>query len=244
VPAHVAFIMDGNRRYARGRGLDAVAGHRDGFARLERVLHWCLELGVRAVTVYAFSLDNFRRPQAEVDALMALAREKFQTFQLEGKLIRKHRMRLQVLGDLTRVPEGVRREMDEAVKLTEGHEGPLLNVCFAYTSHWELLTAARALASEVRSGARAAAAVDAEAVDGAMVTARAPGGEEVPPPDLIVRTSGERRLSNFLLWQCSGASLVFLDALWPALSALSFLGLCLRLQVARRWSRPRPCGPP
>lgn len=172
VPKHVAFIMDGNRRFARARGVELCAGHRLGFDKLEQVLEWCLELGVEAVTVYAFSIDNFRRSAAEVAALMELAKEKFLHLQSENALVRRYGMRLQLLGDLSLVPHDVRREMEVAVAHTRGNVGPLLNVCFAYTSHFELLAATRALAARVSSGELAAADVCEEAVEAELLTAR------------------------------------------------------------------------
>lgn len=179
VPRHVAFIMDGNRRYARQLGVDLAAGHTAGFEKLEQVLEWCLELGVEAVTVFAFSIDNFRRPAAEVEALMNLAREKFQHFQLQESPIQRYNMRLQIVGDHELVPPAVRIEMDRAVKLTSGHTGPLLNVCFAYTAQHELLHAASALSAAARSGELDAHLIDECSISKAMPTNIAPDGQQV-----------------------------------------------------------------
>lgn len=178
VPRHVAFIMDGNRRYARHLGVDLRAGHVAGFEKLEEVLEWCLELGVEAVTVFAFSIDNFRRPAAEVDALMGLARAKFAHFQTQESLVQRFEMRLQIVGDLELVPPDVQLEMDRAVNLTSGHAGPLLNVCFAYTAQHELLHAARALAAATRAGELDADAIDEAAISRAMPTGLAPDGQQ------------------------------------------------------------------
>ncbi|KAJ1628921.1 Decaprenyl diphosphate synthase-like protein [Pavlovales sp. CCMP2436] len=248
VPRHVALIMDGNRRYARDIGVDLRSGHTAGFVKLEQVLEWCLELGVEAVTVFAFSIDNFRRPPAEVDALMVLAREKFAYFQTRDSVVHRHGIRLQLVGDLDLLPRDVREEMQRAVSLTLGRTGPLLNVCFAYTAQYELLHAARTLAAAVRAGELDPEDIDEEALSRAMPTNRAPDGTQVPPVDLLIRTSGEQRLSNFLLWQVSGgARLAFISALWPSLSAWSFFSVLVRYQLSvqlRAAQRSVPRAPP
>jgi ditrans,polycis-polyprenyl diphosphate synthase len=237
VPRHVAFIMDGNRRYARALGIGLGDGHSAGFEKLEQVLEWCLELGVEAVTVFAFSIDNFRRPAAEVDALMRLALDKFVAFQAEESLVRRHAMRLRLVGDMSLVPADVAAEIERAVALTREHTGPLLSVCFAYTAQHELLDAVRALAARAAAGELDAEAIDEAAFALALPTGRMANGGLVPPVDLLVRTSGEHRLSNFLLWQASGASLAFLDALWPALSVWSFFVVLIRYQLSRADAR-------
>jgi len=179
VPRHVAFIMDGNRRYARQLGVELQAGHTAGFDKLEQVLEWCLELGVEAVTVFAFSIDNFRRPAAEVDALMSLARDKFAHFQAHESLIQRYGMRLQIVGDLHLVPPAVLAEMERAVALTRTHTGPLLNVCFAYTAQHELLHATRAIVAATRAGELDVDEIDEHAISRAMPSNVAPDGQQV-----------------------------------------------------------------
>ncbi|EOD07820.1 hypothetical protein EMIHUDRAFT_121037, partial [Emiliania huxleyi CCMP1516] len=146
LPRHVAFIMDGNRRWARNRGLPVAEGHRRGYAKLEESLRWCAELGVAAVTCYAFSLENFKRSAEEVDTLMALMGEKLRSMRREDSLIMTQRVRVRVVGNLARVPADVRAEIDAVTRLTSAHERAVLTVCFAYTSREEVASAVSSLA--------------------------------------------------------------------------------------------------
>lgn len=220
VPRHVAFIMDGNRRFARREGLEAADGHARGFAKLKEALEWCIALGsVRVVSVFAFSIENFRRPPAEVDALMELAAAKFEEMLRKGGVVDEYGARVQVLGRLDLAPPRLQAVMARLVRRSAQNTRLTLNICFAYTSQDELAAAAGDLAAAVGGGALLPGDVTPSLVSRCLFT----GG--CPPPDLLVRTSGETRLSDFLLWQCSAAHthLAFVDALWPDFSCWDLL---------------------
>ena len=265
VPQHVAFIMDGNRRFARTRGIEVARGHQLGYDKLEQVrttaclrlllpcqapqpppdrrlplslshslvcarsrqvLRWCCELGVHGVTVYAFSLENFKRSKQEVDALMALAEEGLREMCDEDHLVQRRGVRVRVVGELSRVSDSLRGEMQRVMRMTQGNTRHTLTVCFAYTSRNEIAGAVRRLAKACGEGRLEPSDVTPSLLEGCLYTS-APG---VPPVDLIVRTSGEKRLSDFLLWQAATCPVVFTKVMWPELSLLRFLGLLFQFQ--------------
>jgi ditrans,polycis-polyprenyl diphosphate synthase len=229
LPRHVAFIMDGNRRYARARGMAVADGHRLGYGKLEETLRWCAELDVRAVTCYAFSIENFKRADDEVGALMRLASEKLREMCRAGSIIMRQRVRVRVVGDLARVPEDVRAEMRAVMARTAGHDRAVLTICFSYTSRHEIAAAVASLAAECAAGKLDPQAVSAPALEAAFCTHDA----AVPPVDLLLRTSGEKRLSDFLLWQSAHALTFFTPVRWPELSLFGFLCILLRYQQAK-----------
>lgn len=255
IPRHIAFIMDGNRRYAVAAGLPSkLEGHQHGFRKLQEILQWSLELGVRSITVYAFSIENFRRPLEEVNCLMSLAKEKFRQLSEHTDIIAKYSVTIRVLGQLEMLPEDVRQVIEQAMQQTrreysgeDGDTGFTLNICSPYTSTAELLAISnRLLCGEV--GEQVEERITVDSIDRLIYTN--PG----PPLDLLVRTSGEWRLSEFLTWQATAGGsddlresddgvpgiksrspqIAFVDTLWPSLGLYQFIFLLLQYQVTDR----------
>ncbi|SMF73784.1 Undecaprenyl pyrophosphate synthetase [Azospirillum oryzae] len=205
-PGHVAIIMDGNGRWAKARGLPRTAGHKKGVDAVRRTVEAARELGIGTLTIFSFSSENWRRPEEEVSDLMGLLR-----FYLRSEVAELHRagVRLRVIGDRTRLSEDINRLIDNAEGLTRDNRVMTLVVALSYGSRLEIVQAARRLAEEVAAGRLAPDAIDEDALSARLYTA------DIPDPDLIIRTSGEKRISNFLLWQAAYAELVFIDTLWP-----------------------------
>lgn len=206
IPRHIAIIMDGNGRWAAARGLPRREGHRAGAESVEAVLRACGELGVEYLTLYAFSSENWKRPEAEIEALMGLLahflKEKTPT-------LMKNNIRLKVIGHLERLPEKNQRQLRESIALTAGNAGLTLVVALSYGSREEIVDAARRLMEKARTGELDPAALDVGTFARHLDTA------DIPDPDLLVRTSGECRVSNFLLWQISYAEIVISEVFWP-----------------------------
>ena len=228
IPKHVAFIMDGNRRFARDRGWNVADGHRSGYDKLEETLRWCCELGVHGVTVYAFSIENFKRSAEEVGALMSLTTEKLRKMSEEDNLIQKRGVRVRIVGDLSRVSDELRTAMRHVMRMTQGNSKHTLTVCFSYTSRNEIASSVRRLADACADGRLEPDDVSTDLIERCLLTSTV----ALPPVDFIVRTSGERRLSDFLLWQSASCAVAFTHVLWPELSLLRFLSLLLRFQLA------------
>lgn len=217
VPKHVAFIMDGNRRYAKKCQMEHQEGHSKGFNKLAETLQWCLNLGIREVTVYAFSIENFKRPKSEVDGLMDIAREKFGHLLEEQEEIQKHGVCIRVLGDLHLLPLDLQKQMAQAVQATKNYNQCFLNICFAYTSRHEISNAVKEMAWGVEQGLLDPSDVTESLLEKCLYTCHSSN------PDIVIRTSGEVRLSDFLLWQTSHSCLVFQPVLWPE---YKFWNLC------------------
>ncbi|MGY0712288.1 isoprenyl transferase [Azospirillum argentinense] len=208
-PAHVAVIMDGNGRWAKSRGLPRTAGHKKGVDAVRRTVEAAGELGIGYLTIFSFSSENWRRPEEEVSDLMQLLR-----FYLRSEIADLHRngVRLRVIGDRARLSKDIIGLIDNAETLTRDNRKLTLVVALSYGSRQEITLAARRLAEEVRAGTLDPADITEDRLSGRLFTA------DIPDPDLIVRTSGEKRISNFLLWQAAYAELVFVDTLWPDFS--------------------------
>jgi len=206
VPRHVAIIMDGNGRWAKARGLPRAAGHRQGAEAARKVLRAAGEAGVECLTLYAFSSENWRRPQDEINDLMGLLR-----FYISRELDALHRegVRLTILGDHKAFQPDVAKLVDQAIERTAGNRRMTLAIALNYGARAELVQAARSIARRVEAGEIGSADVDEAMVEASLDTAG------LPPLDLLIRTSGEQRLSNFLLWQAAYAELLFVDTLWP-----------------------------
>ncbi|XP_074074116.1 dehydrodolichyl diphosphate synthase complex subunit DHDDS isoform X1 [Macrotis lagotis] len=217
MPKHIAFIMDGNRRYAQKCQVERQEGHTQGFNKLAETLRWCLNLGIREVTVYAFSIENFKRSKNEVDGLMELARQKFSRLMEEQEKLEKHGVCIRVLGDLHLLPLDLQELIAKAVQATRNYNKCFLNVCFAYTSRHEISNAVKEMAWGVEQGLLDPSDVSESLLDKCLYTNNSPN------PDILIRTSGEVRLSDFLLWQTSHSCLVFQPILWPE---YSFWNLC------------------
>ena len=206
VPAHVAVIMDGNGRWATGRGLPRVAGHREGVKAVRALVRAADGVGLRFLTLYAFSTENWRRPEDEVTTLMRLLEE---SIYRELPELMERNVRLRVIGRPTGVPLPVRRGIDHVVRETGANTGLTLVMAFNYGGRDELLDAFRALAGRVRAGELSPEDISAAHVSQALYT------DGVPDPDLLIRTGGEMRISNFLLWQIAYTELWITSTLWP-----------------------------
>ncbi|MDO5835717.1 MAG: polyprenyl diphosphate synthase [Methanobacterium sp.] len=217
MPKHVAIIMDGNRRFSKMQGnLDAVEGHKKGISTLERVLDWCVDLGIEIVTAYAFSTENFNRPPQEVEGLMRLFKENFEGI-ARNKKIHNNEVRVKAVGKLELLPTDVREAIQIAEKSTANYNKRLVNIAIGYDGRMEIVDAIKKIASEVQAGKITTDDINEELVNKNLYTA---GLED---PNLIIRTSGEERLSGFLLWQSSYSELYFCDSLWPELRKVDFL---------------------
>ena len=230
IPRHVAFIMDGNRRFARKTQVPRIRGHELGFEKLEETLEWCLDLGIEVVTVYAFSIENFKRSPEEVDGLMELAKEKFDKLIQHDEMIQRHGVCVRVLGDHTLLRADVREAMGRACELSKHNTRAVLNVCFPYTARHEIAHAVQEVARGVERGELEAEDVNEELIERCLYT------RECGEADLVVRTSGEVRLSDFLLWQSSYACLSFLDVLWPEFGLTHLCGSILAYQREHDYS--------
>jgi tritrans,polycis-undecaprenyl-diphosphate synthase [geranylgeranyl-diphosphate specific] len=227
VPKHVGIILDGNRRFAREQGLPPIAGHQRGAEKLEEVLDWCREIGVKHVTVYAFSTENFQRRPEEVESLMNLFVEKFRRATRDDR-VHKHRIRIRAIGDLEKLPESVRRAIEEAQRATQGYDGYTLNIAIGYGGRAELAQAVRKICERIERGELSPKEVDEQVIEQNLYTAG------LPDPDLIIRTSGEERLSGFLLWQSAYSEFYFCEADWPSFSKLDFLRAIQTFQSRER----------
>lgn len=210
IPRHVAFIMDGNRRFAKQKNVKKIEGHSQGFEKLTETLQWCRDLGVNTVTVYAFSIENFKRDREEVDSLFDLFREKIRLLIAEEKKLAEHGVRVKIIGNLSYLPEDIQGLIDTAERLTAENKEATLNVAFSYTSREEITQAVRRAVDLVDRGHIRADEIDEKLLDSLMYTAHS------SHPDLLVRTSGETRLSDFLLWQTANSVTHFTEVLWPA----------------------------
>ncbi|KAB0793330.1 hypothetical protein PPYR_12950 [Photinus pyralis] len=224
IPQHVAFIMDGNRRYAKQQRLDKQVGHSRGFDKLTETLQWCLELGIREVTMYAFSIENFNRSQEEVDALMDLAREKYARLIEEKEKLMEEGVRISVIGNLTLLPEDIRKSIAEAMIMTKHNSRLFLNVAMAYTSRDEITNAVIDITNGVKSGKLGTEDIDEELLNSCLYT------NHSRKIDVLIRTSGETRLSDFLLWQSGFVQIFIADVLWPNFSIWQLLGMIFKYQ--------------
>jgi len=205
-PVHVAIIMDGNGRWAKARGLPRVAGHKRGAEAVRRTVTGAAELGIQYLTLYGFSSENWKRPPAEIDDLMGLLRLYLNN---EIEELDRKGVRLRVIGQRSRLQPDIVRLIEGAERRTAGNRKLNLIVALSYGGRAEIVEAARCIAEGVRAGRIDPAGVDEDQFERCLYTAG------IPDPDLLIRTSGEKRISNFLLWQCAYAELVFLDRLWP-----------------------------
>ncbi|HVK76595.1 MAG TPA: polyprenyl diphosphate synthase [Kofleriaceae bacterium] len=206
LPRHVGIIMDGNGRWAQERGLPRIEGHRVGAESVRDVTRAARQVGLQALTLYAFSSQNWARPPDEVGALMELLRDYLNDERTE---IMDNQIRLHAIGDLERLPAMVREPLDALTRDSAHHQGMTLTLALSYGGRESLARAARALARDVLAGEVDAATIDVDRLGGYLPTA------PLPPLDLLIRTSGEQRISNFMLWELAYAELVFVDVMWP-----------------------------
>jgi undecaprenyl diphosphate synthase len=226
IPAHIAVIMDGNGRWARRRHLPRVAGHKAGVAPVRMIVETCARLGVKALTLYAFSVENWKRPRTEVETLWGLLR-----YYLKKELpdLQRNRIRLSAIGRLDALPGSVRAELLEVVESTAANTGLRVNLAINYSGRTELVDAVNAALDEARrNGTLETLRIDEDAIAARLYTA------ECPEPDLMIRTSGEMRISNFLLWQIAYSELHVTETLWPDFSRADLLQAILAFQKRER----------
>ncbi|KAI8812891.1 dehydrodolichyl diphosphate synthetase [Cladochytrium replicatum] len=231
VPRHVGFIMDGNRRYAKSRGVKTRVGHEEGFKALEKILEVCLKLGVEVVTVYAFSIENFKRKEEEVETLMTLFKEKLNALAENEHLVHKYGVSVRLIGAVEMLREDVREAARHLTESTQNNSRAILNVACPYSSRHEIMTAiSRAASSSIPNP------ITADRISSHLFTSAG------PKLDLLVRTSGEMRLSDFMLWQsaCEGAELHFVQVYWPQFSFWDMVPILVGYEARRvrqRWRK-------
>jgi undecaprenyl diphosphate synthase len=206
IPTHIAIIMDGNGRWAKRRGLPRVAGHREGVKSVRDVVEACAQLGVKYLTLFAFSTENWRRPKEEIDTLMKLL---IRTLRSETEKLHKNDIKLMAIGDIDSLPKEVRQELKEAMEKTKNNKRMVLNLALSYSGRWEIIEAVKEIARDVKKGKVKIEEIDDKLFSNYLKTAG------IPDPDLLIRTSGELRISNFLLWQIAYTELYITDCLWP-----------------------------
>ena len=219
VPNHIAIIQDGNRRYAKLLGIDTTSGHRAGADKTEEMLDWAHEIGIRYITLYTFSTENFSREKDEVRHLFLLFKEKLSRV-VQDERVKKYRIRIQIVGDRTLLPDDLRSAVDAAEASTKDHDGFFLNIALAYGGRNEIVLAARKILADV-----AERGLDPESIDVQMVEQHLHGGKGIPPVDLIIRTGNDYRTSNFLPWLASGheSAVYFCAPFWPLFRKIDLL---------------------
>ena len=206
IPEHIAIIMDGNGRWAQRHGLPRIAGHQEGVKTVRRIVRECARLDVRYLTLYAFSSENWQRPQEEVTALMSLLDSYLAS---EIALLQENKIRLNVIGDITRLPAALKTKIEDKLRLTRDNEKMTLTLALSYGARNEIIRAVRSLCDDVCGGDLAPEAVDEKMFSTYLDTGK------MPDPDILIRTSGEQRISNFLLWQIAYTELFFCPCYWP-----------------------------
>ncbi|SCU80470.1 LAME_0B03312g1_1 [Lachancea meyersii CBS 8951] len=231
VPQHIGLIMDGNRRWAKRKHVEIKEGHNAGFHSMSRALELCYEAGVSTATVFAFSIENFKRSAAEVDSLMNLARSGIRQVVQNGEMAEKFGVKIKVIGDRRLLPDDVLQEIETAEEITKNNTRAVLNICFPYTGRDELIHSIKANIDSMSSGQLEASDIDENQIDKYLYTA------ESPPVDLLIRTSGVTRLSDFLLWQASrrGVVIEFLDCLWPDFGSRQMAWILLKFAFNRSY---------
>ena len=209
MPKHIAIIMDGNRRWAREKGLDPKQGHREGAKTLEKIVRYANKIGLEYITVYAFSTENWKRSEDEVGALMILLQKYLDDY---SKRADTENIKVKVLGDITRLSEGMQKSIKKCMERTKNNTGVVFNIALNYGSRNEIVSAVKNIAYEVKNENINVEDITEDTISNNLYTA----GE--PDPDLLIRTSGELRLSNFLLWQLAYTEFLFIDKHWPDFS--------------------------
>ncbi|MFU2115157.1 polyprenyl diphosphate synthase [[Pasteurella] aerogenes] len=225
IPQHVAIIMDGNGRWAKQQGKMRILGHKNGVSAVRQAVAYARKVGIKVLTLYAFSSENWNRPQQEVSALMTLF---MQALEREVKKLHKNNIRLQIIGDVAGFSASLQEKITHAEKLTENNTALTLNIAANYGGCWDIVQAARALAEQVKENKLAVSEITETLFQRYLVT------QDQPPVDLLIRTSGEQRISNFLLWQIAYAELYFSDVLWPDFNEQEFHQAIMAYQQRHR----------
>ena len=225
IPKHIAIIMDGNGRWAKERSLPRVAGHKEGVNSVREITRACGEIGVKHLTLYTFSTENWRRPKAEVSALMTLL---LKTISTEVRELHKNNVRFTAIGDLKKLPISTQKGIFDGIEITKNNTG--LNLCLAlnYGSRQEMVAAVQAIATKVQKGDIKLDEIDETIFSNTLSTS------DMPNPDLLIRTSGEYRLSNFLLWQCAYSEILMTKTFWPAFREDALIEAILEYQSRER----------
>jgi len=227
VPKHIAIIMDGNRRFAKSFDLYPEAGHFFGRDKIEDVLEWCFELDIKNLTLYAFSTENFLRSNKEVKMLMNLCKNELELATKDSR-IHKNKVRVRVIGNLETLPEDIRSSAQYVIDETKDYDNYSLNIALAYGGREEIINAIQKIAKDVKTGAMKIEDITEPTVSKYLYT------NGLPDPDIILRTSGEERISNFLLWQLAYSELYFSDVFWPAFQKRDFLKAIMTCQQRKR----------
>ena len=225
IPRHIAIIMDGNGRWAKRQGMARMFGHRKGVETVHNITEAAAQLGVEYLTLYAFSTESWNRPKEEVDSLMALLVD---TIAKETPTLMKNNIRLLTIGDLERLPENTKNKFRACIEQTSGNTGLRLVIALSYSSRWEIINATKSIAAAVQNGDLLVEDINEEVVASFMTTA------QMPDPDLLIRTSGEYRISNFLLWQLAYAEMYFTSCLWPEFTEEDFYQAIIDYQHRER----------
>jgi tritrans,polycis-undecaprenyl-diphosphate synthase [geranylgeranyl-diphosphate specific] len=228
-PEHIAIILDGNRRWAAGRALNRSSGHEKGAQRVEQLIDWCLRLKVKSITLYAFSTENFSRSREEVAEIMRIAGDNLRKILTEER-VHRDRIRVKVIGRINLLPEDLQQIIHNVEKTTQDYADHFLNFAFAYGGRAEIVDAAKKIAEEVHAGKLSPQNVDEATFEQYLYTAHLPKQDA----DLIIRTSGEERLSGFLLWQSAYSELCFLDVYWPDFRLIDLLRAVRTFQNRKR----------
>jgi len=228
-PEHIAIILDGNRRWASEKTFNPWFGHEVGAEKVENLLDWCLKFNVKSITLYAFSTENFQRPKNEIEEIMRIAEEKFREI-LTDERIYKNKVRVKVIGRVNLLPESLQQLIKDVENATRDYDEHLLNIAFAYGGRAEIVDATRKIAEKVREGELDPENVDEEMFEQYLYTSHMTKQD----PDLIIRTSGEERLSGFLLWQSAYSELCFLDVYWPDFRLIDLLRAVRTFQRRKR----------
>jgi tritrans,polycis-undecaprenyl-diphosphate synthase [geranylgeranyl-diphosphate specific] len=229
MPEHIGVVLDGNRRWAAGRLLPIWRGHKSGARKAQDLLEWCLELGIPTLTAYVFSTENFQRSKDEVDQIFAIVEEEAKRLDNDDRL-QQNQVRVKAIGRIELLPEGIQKILARVEDKTKGYDGHFLNIAIAYGGRAEIVDAARKIASDVAAGKISLSDIDEGNFGNYLYTAHLPN----PYPDLIVRTSGEERLSNFLLWQSAYSELCFVDVYWPEFRKIDLLRAIRTFQKRKR----------
>jgi len=229
MPEHIAIILDGNRRWASERLLKSWMGHKYGAERVGQLLDWCLDLGVRCVTLYSFSTENFAREPREVEEILRLAEEKLREI-LTDERIHKNKIRVKTIGRVELLPKKLQELIWEVEKATQAYDKHFLTIALAYGGRAEIVDAAKKIAEKVKQGELSVEKINEDTFEKFLYTAYMPR----PDPDLIIRTSGEERLSGFLLWQSAYSELCFLDMFWPDFRRIDLLRAVRTYQRRKR----------
>jgi len=225
LPKHIAIIMDGNGRWAEKRLINRIAGHRVGIKRAKEAIRCCTELGIQALTLYAFSTENWSRPKREIKALMTLMKR---FLRAEGENLVRNNIRLKIIGNIEDLPEDVGEVIKEFIIKTKNNKGMILNAALSYSGRNEIIRAVRKIAGDVKQGKLTTRQIDEATFSRYLFTSG------VPDPDLLIRTSGELRISNFLLWQMAYTEIYVTDILWPDFSEKDLRNAIINFQRRRR----------